>query len=183
MTPQIVLIDGPSGSGKTTLAQELVAECGKQLVHMDDVYPGWSGLRAGITIIANQVLRSSKPGFYRWDWNNDQPGQRCEVDTTNLIIEGVGALAPEVVAAAEGRAVGIMLSSPEELRKQRALDRDPDFAPFWDMWAEQEAMHFAQLKNIANKLPILRLDAAQLARDNMVAHVALWLRQQGENRK
>lgn len=178
MTPHIVLIDGPSGSGKTTLAQQLAVECGKQLVHMDDVYPGWSGLRAGITIIANQVLGSSKPGFFRWDWIHNQPGQHCEVDTTNLIIEGVGALASEIIAATEGKAVGVMLSLPVELRKQRALDRDPDFAPFWDMWAEQEAMHFAQLANIVSKLPILRLDVAQLSPDDIVAQVLLWLRRQ-----
>lgn len=183
MAPQIVLIDGPSGSGKTTLAQQLATVCHKQLLHLDDVYPGWSGLAAGASIVANQVVGSTKPGFYRWDWTHNRPGQHCEVDTANLIIEGVGALAPEIIAAAGGRAVGILLSVPEALRKQRALERDPEFAPFWDMWAAQEAEHFAQLAGIAGELPLLRLDVAQLSRKGIVDQVVGWLRQQGRNRK
>ena len=45
------LIDGPSGSGKTTLAAEIEQHWNSavklQVVHMDDLYPGWDGLAEG----------------------------------------------------------------------------------------------------------------------------------------
>ena len=72
--PQIMLIDGPSGCGKTTLANELAVKYGKQLVHMDDVYPGWSGLKAGTEIITDLVFGTERPHFYQWDWEHDRLG-------------------------------------------------------------------------------------------------------------
>lgn len=43
----VVLIDGRSGAGKTTLANTLICHHADwQLVHADDLYPGWSGLSA-----------------------------------------------------------------------------------------------------------------------------------------
>ena len=36
------------------------------------------------------------------------------------------------------------MEAPADVRKQRALDRDGDtYAPYWDVWAAQEAEHFA----------------------------------------
>ena len=52
LTP-VILIDGRAGSGKSYLAAELAErlykelEVAPRLVHMDDLYPGWEGLRAG----------------------------------------------------------------------------------------------------------------------------------------
>ena len=61
----IVLVDGPSGSGKTTLATRLGTLLRLPVIHMDDFYPGWSGLAAGSDIIATSVLKTTDPGFNR----------------------------------------------------------------------------------------------------------------------
>ena len=71
----IVLVDGPSGSGKTTLATRLGILLRLPVIHMDDFYPGWSGLAAGSDIIAASVLKTTDPGYYRWDWANDRAGE------------------------------------------------------------------------------------------------------------
>ena len=55
----IVLVDGPSGSGKTTLATRLGILLRLPVIHMDDFYPGWSGLAAGSDIIAASVLKTT----------------------------------------------------------------------------------------------------------------------------
>ena len=73
----IVLVDGPSGSGKTTLATRLGILLRLPVIHMDDFYPGWSGLAAGSDIIAASVLKTTDPGYYRWDWANDRAGDGC----------------------------------------------------------------------------------------------------------
>ena len=45
---RLVCIDGPAGSGKTTLAAAVAdaRRAGARVVHMDDLYEGWSGLPA-----------------------------------------------------------------------------------------------------------------------------------------
>ena len=40
---RVIAIDGPAGSGKTTLGDAL-AERGAAVLHLDDLYDGWSGL-------------------------------------------------------------------------------------------------------------------------------------------
>ena len=41
--PFIIAIDGAAGSGKTTLAQKLLKDLSDvQVIHMDDLYEGWS---------------------------------------------------------------------------------------------------------------------------------------------
>ena len=180
--PQIMLIDGPSGCGKTTLANELAVKYGKQLVHMDDVYPGWSGLKAGTEIITDLVFGTERPHFYQWDWEHDRLGQRCEVDTSRLIIEGVGALSANIVTATRERAVGGLLQLSEPVRKQRALSRDPSFAPYWDMWAQQEATHFATLEQLAGKIPLLELDMTGLRSGEGVEIVVSWLAELNKNK-
>ena len=38
----------------------------------------------------------------------------------------------------------IWLEAPADVRRRRALARDGDtYAPFWEIWAAQEAEHFA----------------------------------------
>lgn len=69
----IILIDGPSGSGKTTLANRLGFILGWPVVHLDDFYPGWSGLAAGRDMVAGVILERR---FQRWDWDRNAPGLR-----------------------------------------------------------------------------------------------------------
>lgn len=53
---RILAIDGRSGAGKSTLARTLAVAVGAQLVHVEDLYPGWDGLRTGAMTLANAVL-------------------------------------------------------------------------------------------------------------------------------
>ena len=58
--PVIIAIDGRSGAGKTTLAIELAARLREHhkvsLFHLEDIYPGWNGLAAGIERYVTTVL-------------------------------------------------------------------------------------------------------------------------------
>ena len=63
-----MLIDGRSGTGKTTLGEALATELGAQLVHLDDVYPGWDGLSAAASAVVEDVL-GAPSGYRRWDWD------------------------------------------------------------------------------------------------------------------
>ncbi|MEO7588650.1 MAG: hypothetical protein ABIS84_11555, partial [Arachnia sp.] len=60
--PRVVAVDGPSGAGKTTfadvLADELASRTGvrPQVVHMDDIFPGWDGLAEAVELVSDLVL-------------------------------------------------------------------------------------------------------------------------------
>lgn len=137
-----LLIDGPSGSGKTTLANQIGAALGMRVVHLDDFYPGWGGLAEGARMVADDVLRMDNPGFRRWDWERDAPGEWVALrPDEDLVVEGVGAVTEASIRAAKlrGEADTVRVVADAELRKARALARDPGYADYWDMWAEQEA--------------------------------------------
>src|SRR5674476_488189 len=62
-TTKVVAVDGPSGAGKTDFAAALADRLASpQLLHMDDLYPGWDGLRqavpARVEVIHVQELRT-----------------------------------------------------------------------------------------------------------------------------
>ena len=60
----VILVDGRSGAGKTTLATQLAARHpGWQLVHADDIYPGWMGL-SGVWDLAS--LWNPEPSYLSW---------------------------------------------------------------------------------------------------------------------
>ncbi|HEY4598278.1 hypothetical protein [Corynebacterium sp.] len=163
----VILIDGRSGSGKTHFAAHLMATLGAssqqtgaspstsptpgtapQLVHLEDFYPGWGGLFAAARMLAAEVLQPNCPGFRRWDWVKNAPAQWQPLDPGRpLIVEGVGALSPESLAVLRRRGVPhltLVMDAPTQLRKQRALGRDPYYAPWWAMWAAQERAHIAR---------------------------------------
>lgn len=139
----VVLIDGGSGSGKTTLAGILALGWPGpvRVVHLDDLYPGWSGLAAGSAAVARDVLREAGPGYRRWDWQRSEAAEWVPLDPrAPLIIEGCGTL-----TAANRRAAtfGIWCELDAGERRRRALARDPDtFPPHWDEWEAQEAEHW-----------------------------------------
>lgn len=143
--PVIIAIDGRSGAGKTTLAIELAARLREHhkvsLFHLEDVYPGWNGLAAGIERYVTTVLvplsRGEAAEWVSWDWEKHYDGQtRTTLPAEIVIVEGVGA------AAASARPfldTVIWAESSDDDRRTRALARDGStYEPFWDQWAAQE---------------------------------------------
>ena len=145
--PLFLLMDGRSGAGKTTLARKYGEELGLPVIHCDSFYPGWHGLAAAGRIIAEDICGLSS-GYYEWDWDADRPGDFVSVNLRRgAIIEGCGALtACSARALAEkGELLTFYIDAAPELRKARALRRDADYAPYWQMWAEQEERHLATM--------------------------------------
>jgi uridine kinase len=144
----VLLIDGRSGSGKTTLARSLAAAWPTellgpvQLVHLDDVYPGWHGLEAASRTLESAILAAEEPGWPTWDWERGVPGERRTLDpAVSVVVEGAGALTRSSSALATLR---VWLELDDGTRRARALRRDgATYEPWWDVWAEQEERHLA----------------------------------------
>ncbi|WP_065570478.1 hypothetical protein [Microbacterium oleivorans] len=144
--PAIVFVDGRSGAGKSTFA-DLLAERlpGATIVRLDDVYPGWDGLREGADTVREGVLpplrRGERGSWCTWDWNADKPSDRVQsvAPAPVVIVEGAGILTPESAELAD---VTVWLEAPLAARRARALDRDGEsYAPHWERWARQEDAH------------------------------------------
>ena len=142
----VVAVDGRSGSGKTLLGSAVGAALGCPVVHLDDVFPGWDGLAAGVALVTQHVLeplaRGEHAAYPTWDWVRDRPGPSVPVDpATHLVLEGCGALVPPALPFA---AVRVWVEAPTWLRRRRALARDGDvYAPHWERWARQEDTVYA----------------------------------------
>ncbi|MFF2246402.1 aminodeoxychorismate synthase component I [Arthrobacter sp. NPDC058130] len=144
--PVIIAIDGRSGSGKTTLAIELAARLREHhkvsLFHLEDIYPGWNGLAAGIeryvTTVLSPLRRGESAEWVSWDWERHYDGEaRTTRPAEIVLVEGVGAAA---AAARPLLDAVIWADSSDSERRARALARDGDtYEPFWDQWAAQEA--------------------------------------------
>ena len=146
-SPGVVLIDGRSGSGKSVLAGLLVRAWrdgesrSVELIRLDDLYPGWGGLRSGSEHLLECVLKPRAEGreqrWQRWDWGHGAPGDWQAVDPRRtLIVEGCGSLSAANRALAD---VGVWIEADDSVRKRRALARDGEaYEPYWEMWAAQE---------------------------------------------
>lgn len=140
----VVLIDGPSGAGKSTLADRLVRSwpgpVRPELVRMDELYPGWTGLAAASAQVAEELLRPLRStGTGRWcgyDWKRGEPAEwHPVVADVPLIIEGCGSLSRASAPLVDLR---VWLTADDEVRKERALARDNgSFDAYWDMWQTQ----------------------------------------------
>lgn len=136
----LVAIDGPSGSGKTTLARRVADELAAPTVHMDDLYPGWDGLRAGTHRADEWVVQPLRQGrsarFQRWDWHADRYAEWVQLPAPDvLVLEGCGSGA---LPGGAWASVLVWVEADESVRRRRALARDPGYAPFWEDWATQE---------------------------------------------
>ncbi|MBP1327360.1 hypothetical protein JOF28_002592 [Leucobacter exalbidus] len=152
----VLIIDGRSGSGKTVLAERAIAraqlaEQDPQLLHVEDLYPGWDGLDAGSRALAGVLARR---GYRRYDWIAGEFGEQIAIGPElPLIIEGCGALTAETLAAARTfagpatRVTTLWLECPAAERRARALARDGDtYAPHWRRWAAQEETLYARTR-------------------------------------
>jgi hypothetical protein len=145
---RLVLVDGPAGSGKTTYADALSAALGDApVVHMDDLYEGWSGaLMPDVwTRLEAQVLAPLRAGqgarYQVYDWAADLFGEWVEVaPPAALVVEGVGSAALPVDPSAVLR---VWVEVPFELRMARGLLRDGlAMREDWLRFADAEQVHF-----------------------------------------
>lgn len=152
----VLIIDGRSGSGKTSYAASAVAAAHRsdldpQLLHVEDLYPGWDGLEAGSQALAGVLDRRT---YQRYDWNAGEFGEQVALGPElPLIIEGCGALTSASIAAARrfagphARIVTLWLACPAPERRARALARDGEtYAPHWQRWATQEDALYARTR-------------------------------------
>jgi uridine kinase len=144
---RLVCVDGPAGSGKTTLASAIAAlVSGARVVHMDDLYAGWSGLEDVDLQLAGLLrpLGEDRAGTYqRYDWPTGQFAESVVVAPGPLLVlEGVGSGAADL---ADLVTVLVWVEAPHDVRMKRGLERDGDaFAPHWEQWARDEAALFAR---------------------------------------
>lgn len=144
-TTTVVAIDGPSGSGKTAFADGLARATGARTIHLDDVYPGWHGLAAAPPMVAaalGEVALDRVGSLPRWSWVHDRSTTPLQVRPGGLLLlDGVGSGAAVVRPFLSAL---LWLEAPVDVRRARALARDGEaYAPWWDVWADQERRHFA----------------------------------------
>jgi uridine kinase len=146
---RLLCVDGPAGAGKTTLAAalaEAAAEHGSAAVlHMDDMYEGWSGLRDSLPRVEAQVvepLRHGRAGrYHRYDWHAGAFAECHEVPPVDvLVLEGVGSGA---TAWADDTTLLVWVEAPHDLRLRRGLERDGEAVRAeWLAWMQaEEALH------------------------------------------
>lgn len=160
---RLVCVDGPAGSGKSTTAAALTAAAGDTaaVVHLDDLYDGWTGLEGSLwPRLAAQVLeplRRGRPGrFQRYDWATGRFADWVDVPVPGLLVlEGCGAARR---AADEVATLRVWVEAPVDLRLERGLARDGvESRPQWERWMVDEAAHFARERT--RERADVRLDA------------------------
>ncbi|WP_277050869.1 AAA family ATPase [Ruania albidiflava] len=159
-TTAVIAIDGPAGSGKTTLAGALAQTLDAQLVHMDDLYLGWSGLESSADRLREEILAPlwlGRSGVYRrYDWHAEALAESHEVTPGGtLVVEGVGC----VRAGTRGFfSVIVWVEADDAMRLARGLARDGSAAEgHWRDWMRQERDVFARART--RELAHLHVDA------------------------
>lgn len=150
---RLVCVDGPAGSGKSTLAgvltERLAGEEGARcaVVHMDDLYEGWSGLGSVWARVEEQVITPLARGlparYQRYDWHAGCFAEWIQVPVPDvLVLEGCGS-APRAV---DDRAVlRVFVEAPAQVRLARGLARDGEAERGnWLAWMDDEAAEFVR---------------------------------------
>jgi uridine kinase len=145
---RLVCVDGPAGSGKTTFAGRLAAALGPGtgLLHMDDLYAGWTLTGAAARLAAGVLrpLADGVPGAYhRYDW----AARRFDARPTPvpvpavLVVEGCGSSPADLDP---WTALRVWVEAPADLRLARGLARDgAGHEADWRAWQRTEALWFA----------------------------------------
>lgn len=168
--PGVLLLDGRSGAGKSTLGGLLAERLGGARLRMDDLYPGWHGLRRGAELAVAQVLeplaRGEAARWRRWDWEASCYAEEHALEPSGwLVLEGCGAVTR---ASAPYGDLLCWLELDEARRLARARERDGDDS-WWGLWREQEDALLAEERSpelVAEKAGLLldgRLPAQELA--------------------
>lgn len=149
---RLICIDGPGGAGKSTLAQACVdqAGAGAQLVHMDDLYDGWSGLATVGDQLATLLrpLADGQHGSYRrYDWHGHAFAETVTVPPSALLVlEGVGSGSR---TCADLCTLLVWVTAPSDLRLARGIERDGELLrEQWLRWREDEEAHFERDETI-----------------------------------
>jgi uridine kinase len=150
---RLLCLDGPAGSGKTTLAAavsraasaEAPALSPATVIHLDDLYDGWSGLprlRAQLEPLLAPLARGEAGSYRRYDW-----AAGCFAETVTvppsplLVLEGVGS---GLAAYARVRTLLVWVDAPLDVRLSRWRARDGAAAePFIAAWQRAEQKLFA----------------------------------------
>ncbi|MEN0129761.1 MAG: hypothetical protein AAGC49_10010 [Brevundimonas sp.] len=159
---RLVAVDGPAGSGKTTFAAALAASVPDAVVvHLDDLYEGWSGLEGSLwPRLSAQVLeplRRRQPGrFQRYDWTAAAFADWVDVPVPRLLVlEGCGSARRAVDPIVNVR---VWVEADERLRLARGLARDGAEAQgHWEAWMVEESAHFERERT--RERADVRLDA------------------------
>ncbi len=158
----VILIDGRAGSGKSTFAQQLrdglfrQGEAAPVIVSMDELYPGWHGLKEGSLYLERNILfplsQAKKAQWQTWNWetgkrgNPQEPGNGWREFTGGnaLIVEGCGSLSKQSAVIATFR---VWVEADDLYRKERFHDRDSGrFDEYWGIWEAQEDEFYAAEK-------------------------------------
>ena len=149
----LIGIDGPAGSGKTTVAAHLQAraearDLNTYVIHMDDLYDGWTGAERGFALLRDHVLQRLADGregrYRRYDWYVGAYAELHVVPSTVdlLIVEGVTSCDRD---AAHWQSLRLWVETSNEIRLDRGIERDGEFQrDHWLEWMRWERDHFAE---------------------------------------
>ncbi|MGB3413805.1 MAG: hypothetical protein WBA28_03725 [Microbacteriaceae bacterium] len=144
----VVLIDGRSGSGKSSLAAALlgaiVLEDGIvqqpviELISMEDLYDGWSGLEQGAKTLEGLMQAKSAGAaceYRAYDWALGEFAELRQLDPYKAwLVEGCGSISAATVALSD---LSIWVELAAETRLERVILREPDAQEWWLQWNEQ----------------------------------------------
>lgn len=148
----LLAIDGPAGAGKTTFAAQLEKEFSAQgsvrVIHLDDLYSGWTtALGNDLTEVLDRLASAhlaKQPCTVRiFNWISMSFDREEVIEPTDvLILEGVGAA--QVIIRDAG-AITYWIDVDPTIGLQRVLDRDGSgVEPFMHQWQIDQEKHFAR---------------------------------------
>jgi uridine kinase len=149
---RLISVDGPAGSGKTSLAERIAARAEARglhtlVLHMDDLYEGWTGAVRGFGLLRDHVLRRLADGregrYRRYDWNLGAYAELHIVPVTLdlLIVEGVTSADRD---ADQWQSLRVWIETTNEVRLDRGIARDGEaLRDHWLDWMRWERDHFA----------------------------------------